>query len=179
MIGKLYKNPDKLVAAMGVRVSTISKRIAESTAAYLKYVTIKNLYKGMSDSKFYKRTGGLKESIVCNANINGNYRIGFDGRKIKDEVTNDGSFNAHADFEGNKVQHDDYIRWIEEGHMVPKGRNDHYFRDGAWMIEETKIWLSYVFAKISHDRSRTLSKAVEKAIGIYGIKKYDEEGGDG
>lgn len=169
MSKRVYKNIDEIVTAMRRGIDASSRMIAEATMNYLRRATLENLYRGMSEGKYYKRTKDVLNSISITSGSKSNrYNIGFDGRKIKEHITASGKFNAHADFYGDKITKDDLISWLEEGHSVPVGRSGNTkWRDGAFMLKETEEWLERLFDAIRQQRSGILEEAIRKTIKLY------------
>ena len=113
----------------------------------------KKLYQDMDEGNYYDRTNQILNSI-------NSYRIYFEGRKITKKITKSGMFNAHADFFANKVNKDDLIGWLENGHYVPnKG-----YRKGAGFMKSTETWIKNVLRAIMNDSESglSLSASVEK-----------------
>lgn len=138
-----------------------AKILSEAAESKLYDNVDKKLYQDMDEGNYYNRTNQILDSITSDykSSIN-SYKIYFDGRKITKKITKRGMFNAHADFFANKVNKDDLIGWLEEGHYVPNTDA----RKGAKFMKSTKTWIENVLRAIMNDSESglSLSASVEK-----------------
>ena len=170
-------NMRELLSELKSDIDQGGKSLAIATAAYLYGSTKRNLYENMSEGDYYIRTGEVLQSISVNFSAaTKRYKVLFDGRKIKkSRITNRGRsrsdfeensrmFNAHADFNFDKIPVGQLIEWLEEGHAIPHKEEK---REGAHMIRETKQWLQAVIDKLSSMQSNdSFSKSVQKIVKI-------------
>lgn len=147
MAKKTYARVDDILRAMQADVSEGARILAEATKNYLYDKTYTNLYQKMHSGEYYARTGQFLDSITMSFySSSGKYRIFFNGNKISKQKGFYGEFNAHADFNYDKIPIGKLVDWIESGHAIP---NKIKGRDGAHMIKDTKKWLN--------DKIRTIS----------------------
>ena len=178
-MAKVYARVNDIIKAIEIDVNNGARLLAEATKNYLYDTTMENLYEEMDSGKYYDRlaeqvdgSGSVLESIsmsfVSSAN---SYRIMFDGRKIAvkrayNKETGEGkkgNFNAHADFDFNKIARNDLIEWIEEGHKVP---NKAEKRPGAHMIRDTKQWLRNKISAIASKSGDSFSDVLKRMIKV-------------
>ena len=161
MAKKTYARVDDILRAIQDDVSKGARILAEATKDYLYDKTYTNLYQKMYSGEYYARTGQFLDSITMSFySASGKYRIFFNGNKISKQRGFTGEFNAHADFNYDKIPIGDLVNWIENGHRVT---NKLEKRDGAHMIRDTKKWLN--------DKIRTVAIKSGSGAGLESILK--------